>query len=215
MKKPLKLDEIEKKLEEVSVSVEKEKKLKRLSTIIMIALLVFSFFISLDIILVKKAGIGPFLAIPIKTYNDGGTKEYYGFFYKVIKYNEEKGRQDTVLGSWGLKYDVTPIKITQEELAFDFRNEKDAYQEYYGEFLEVTGTVSQVDKNNKTITLRYNDIEGDAYTLDIIFKMKEEEKVIEKYKHNDIISVVGTLTTFSPKTDNKSRSLILENGFIS
>ena len=36
-------------------------------------------------------------------YKDGGTKEYYGLGYKVIKYNQIEGRRDTQIGLWNLK----------------------------------------------------------------------------------------------------------------
>ena len=44
--------------------------------------------------------------IKTHTYNDGGTKEYYGLGYKVIKYNQVQGRRDKVIGSWKLKYNM-------------------------------------------------------------------------------------------------------------
>ena len=66
----------------------------------MIVIIVLGLLITTDILLVSKAGVGPFLAIRTKVYDDGGTKEYYGLGYKVIKYNQEIGRRDTVLGSW-------------------------------------------------------------------------------------------------------------------
>ena len=58
------------------ISVEQEKKIKKISTIVMIVILVIGILVTTDILLVTKAGVGPFLAINTKTYNDGGTKEY-------------------------------------------------------------------------------------------------------------------------------------------
>ena len=75
------------------ISVEEESKIKKISTIIMIVIIVLGLLITTDILLVSKAGVGPFLAIRTKVYDDGGTKEYYGLGYKVIKYNQEIGRQ--------------------------------------------------------------------------------------------------------------------------
>ena len=68
------------------ISVEQEKRIKKISTIIMIVILVIGILVTIDILLVTKAGVGPFLAIRTKVYDDGGTKEYYGLGYKVIKY---------------------------------------------------------------------------------------------------------------------------------
>ena len=67
------------------ISVEQEKRIKKISTIIMIVILVIGILVTTDILLVTKRGVGPFLAIRTKVYNDGGTKEYYGLGYKVIK----------------------------------------------------------------------------------------------------------------------------------
>ena len=75
--------QIDEKLE--GIPVEKEKKIKKISTVVMIVIIVIGVLVTTDILLVSKAGIGPFLAINTKTYNDGGTKEYYGLGYKVIK----------------------------------------------------------------------------------------------------------------------------------
>ena len=63
------------------ISVEQEKKIKMISTIVMIIILVIGILVTTDILLVSKKDIGPFLAINTKTYNDGGTKEYYGLGY--------------------------------------------------------------------------------------------------------------------------------------
>ena len=58
-----------------------------------------------DILLVTKKKIGPFLAINTKTYNDGGTKEYYGLGYKVIDFNMLNGYDEIKIGSWFMKYE--------------------------------------------------------------------------------------------------------------
>ena len=57
------------------ISVEEEKKIKKISTIVMIIIVVIGLLITTDILLVTKVGVGPFLAIRTKVYDDGGTKE--------------------------------------------------------------------------------------------------------------------------------------------
>ena len=47
---------------------------------------------------------GKLLNIARPTYNDGGTKIYYGLGYKVIKYHQTQGRRDMEIGNWSLKY---------------------------------------------------------------------------------------------------------------
>lgn len=50
-----------------------------------------------------KKGNEPIFCVNIKTYRDGGTKEYIGIGYKVIKYNNNK-RKDFQIGTFFLKY---------------------------------------------------------------------------------------------------------------
>jgi hypothetical protein len=84
--------------------------LKRKSKkILLVILLVWLSFIITDFTL-SKYNKKPIFAIPVYRLNDGGTVEYYGLGYKVIKYNvldteTEKGRKDTVFGFWTLKYE--------------------------------------------------------------------------------------------------------------
>ena len=86
------------------VTIDEEKKLKKRFTIIMIVALVLGTLIFIDILVANYTSVGPFLAVKVNTYNDGGTKEYYGLGYKVIKYKVKDGRNTTVVGSWTLKY---------------------------------------------------------------------------------------------------------------
>ena len=116
----------EEKLE--GIKVEEEKKIKKISTIIMIVIIVIGVLVTTDILLISKAHVGPFLAIKTKVYDDGGTKEYYGFGYKVIKYNQKVGRRDTVIGSWGIRYNTTPETYTIRELAYSIINDNNNHQ---------------------------------------------------------------------------------------
>ncbi len=42
---------------------------------------------------------------PAGTLMDGGTKEYIGLGYKVIKFNKLNGYKETKIGSWFMKYE--------------------------------------------------------------------------------------------------------------
>ena len=46
-----------------------------------------------------KKGNEPIFCVNIKTYRDGGTKEYIGIGYKVIKYNNNQ-RKDFQIGTF-------------------------------------------------------------------------------------------------------------------
>ena len=142
--------------------------LNKIARICLNITIVVSLLIILDLFLISRFEIGPIFAIRTETYDDGGTKEYYGLGYKVIKYKVLNGREGTVLGGYSLKYSDTPKKIDLSKLTkkkVDKLENKD--------FVEITGTVKKIDKKNKRVVLKdgnntvYCDIR-DSYRLDKI-----------------------------------------------
>ncbi len=126
------------------VTIDEEKKLKKKFTIIMIVALVLGTLIFIDILVANYTSVGPFLAVKVKTHNDGGTKEYYGLGYKVIKYKVKDGR-NTRVGGWATKYDPT-LNSPVEELGISFRNNtKEALKNSYKQFFIVTGKIDCID----------------------------------------------------------------------
>ena len=184
------------------ISVEQEKKIKKISTIVMIVILVIGILVTTDILLITKAGVGPFLAINTKTYNDGGTKEYYGLGYKVIKYNQKVGRRDTVIGSWGIKYNTNPETYTISDLAYSIINDNN---NHVGEFIRLTGTIENKNVKNNTITIKFTDEEDGKYNLTVQAKILSEN--IKDLNKNAPVSLIGTVTDYNNKT------LIIENAF--
>ena len=196
------------------VTIDEEKKLKKKFTIIMIVALVLGTLISFDILIASNTNVGPFLAIKVKTHNDGGTKEYYGLGYKVIKYRVKDGRNTTVVGSWTLKYDPTSKASTVEELGISFRNNtKEALKNSYKQFFIVTGKIDSIDKTNKKVVLIYEDKDGGNYTTKAEFYLKNISK-LKKYSKGDTITISGTFTKYIPKKNNIVRTLSFDNGTI-
>ena len=180
------------------VTIDEEKKLKKKFTLIMIIVLVLGTLISFDILIASNTNVGPFLAIKVKTHNDGGTKEYYGLGYKAIKYRVRNGRDTTVVGYWTLKYDPVSRVTTMEELAFSFRNNpKDALSKSYKQFFIVTGTIDSIDKANKKVILIYKDKDGDNYTIKAEFNLNDISK-LDKYKKGDTVTISGTFIKYIP-----------------
>ncbi|WP_289003745.1 hypothetical protein [uncultured Parabacteroides sp.] len=190
----------EEKLE--GIKVEEEKKIKKISTIIMIVIIVIGVLVTTDILLISKAHVGPFLAIKTKVYDDGGTKEYYGFGYKVIKYNQKVGRRDTVIGSWGIRYNTTPETYTIRELAYSIINDNNNHQ---GEFIRLTGTIEKKNGKAKTISIKFTDEEKGKYNLTVEAKILS--KNIKDLNKNAPVSLIGTVTDYNNKT------LTIENAF--
>ena len=184
------------------ISVEEEKKIKKISTIVMIVIIVIGLLVTIDVLLVTKANVGPFLAIRTKVYDDGGTKEYYGLGYKVIKYNQKVGRRDIAIGSWALKYDTNPETFTIRDLAYSIINDNN---NYIGEFIRLTGTISSKSNKNNTVTLKFtDDIEG-KYDLTVKADLLSEN--IKDLNKNAPVSLIGVVTDYNNKT------LIIENAF--
>ncbi len=196
------------------VTIDEEKKLKKKFTIIMIVALVLGTLIFIDILVANYTSVGPFLAVKVKTHNDGGTKEYYGLGYKVIKYKVKDGRNTTVVGSWALKYDPTTKATTVEELGISFRNNpKEALKNSYKQFFIVTGKIDSIDKTNKKVVLIYEDKDGGNYTTKAEFYLKNISK-LKNYSKGDTITISGTFTKYTPKKNNIVRTLSFDNGTI-
>lgn len=81
---------------------------KRGNYIIGIILIIWFVFLLTDFFL-AKANKSPVFAIPIVMYKDGGSAEYYGLGYKVIKHvnlTVERGAEVTKIdfGTWFMRF---------------------------------------------------------------------------------------------------------------
>ena len=165
-------------------SSKKYNKIKLMLNIIFIVIVVLILMITTDIVCVEKYNKGPYFAINTKTYKDGGTKEYYGLGYKVIKYNQIEGRRGMYLGLWNLKYDTEPFEIPALDLAIEFTNKpQNSYKKYYKKYLKVTGTLISKDEENSILTFGYIDADQ-KYNLDIIPVIDEDNKMINSEEFN-------------------------------
>ena len=191
----------------------KFKLINKIMNIIFIVITVLLIFVAIDVICVSKYNKGPFFAIPLHTYKDGGTKEYYGLGYKVIKYHQKQGRRDKVLGSWKLKYNSEPVTVEDLDLAIAFsENEEYTNAKYYKQFVRIISTLNKVDTKNKKIIMGYKDEDG-KYTLNIECKMVKEEKDLKKFKTGKEITIIGTVTEYKSKTKKQPNTLYVDNCF--
>ena len=195
--------------------MEKNKKVKRAKLIINIVcsiIVILVLMVGIDVIGVTRYNVGPFFAIPTKTYKDGGTKEYVGLGYKVIKYNQLQGRRDKEFGTWGLKYDIDPITAKDVDLALEFADNAEAYKKYDGEFVRIIGTLLKVDQKNNKITMGYLD-EGGKYSLEINCKIVKEQTNLDTLKKGKEITIIGVVKDYKVKSKNKPNSLYIKNCF--
>lgn len=178
--------------------------------IIFIIIIVIMAIITIDIICVSKYNKGPFFSLPLKKYNDGGTVEYYGIGYKVIKYNQIIGRRGMELGFYNLKYSTDPYNFDDIDLSIDFVNDpNETYKKYYNKFLRIRTKLNSIDTKNNTINVGYKDT--GKYNLDIKCIMADKKSNIKDFIIDSDITVIGTLREYHNK-DGKS-SLVLNNCF--
>ena len=168
-------------------------RLNKIARIILKVVVVISVLIIIDLFLITRFEFGPLFAIRTKTYKDGGTKEYYGLGYKVIRYNVTNGREGIVVGNYSLKYNKTAKKVDLSKTKLTEDNN--------GDYVEITGKVDKVDKKNKRIVLQNGKNE-------IYCDIKEEFKEYNKISINKIVNITGRIYV------EDSNELYIENGVV-
>ena len=164
----------------------------------LILVMVGAFLVVFDVVMVTKFNVGPIFAIKVKTYNDGGTKEYAGIFYKVIKYKQTNGRHDMVLGSYKLSYSGEVYKKSVLDLAILYRDDFTNFSLLEGKYVVVTGKVLSVSKEKQVVKLIYEDSDNKYQTI-VTFKMDKDANYDELKKGNTV-KIAGVLDDYS---DNK------------
>lgn len=157
-----------------------------------------AFLVVFDVVMVTKFNVGPIFAIKVKTYNDGGTKEYAGIFYKVIKYKQTNGRRDMVLGSYKLSYAGEVYKKSVLDLAILYRDDFTNFSLLEGKYVVVTGKVLRVSKEKQVVKLIYEDSDNKYQTI-VTFKMDKDANYDELKKGNTV-KIAGVLDDYG---DNK------------
>lgn len=195
--------------------VDDNKKIKRAKLIINIIfsiIVILIIMVAVDIISVTRYNKGPVFAIPVHTYKDGGTKEYYGIGYKVIKYHQYQGRRDRELGKWSLKYNVEPITSQDIDMAIEFSEDSDkAYDKYYRKFVRIISTLEKVDKKNHAITMGYED-EGNKYSLKVKCDIVKDQTDID-FEEGKEITIIGTVSDFEPMTKKTPNTIYISDCF--
>ena len=203
-------DTIENKKE--AISFQTSKKSKRRVVLLILFLFLIVGIVSIDVVRVTKYEKTPIFAIPIRTYKDGGTKEYFGIGYKVIQYKQVQGRRDIVIGTWGLRYDTNPIDTEVLDLAIEFNNDEvSSYHKYNKKFLRIVGNLSNVSEKQNQITLSYVDEDG-KYSFDVICNMADKDNFDDLFLDYDTI-VIGTMSKYRYKTKTSVPILYLDNCF--
>lgn len=164
----------------------------------LILVMVGAFLVVFDVVMVTKFNVGPIFAIKVKTYNDGGTREYAGIFYKVIKYKQTNGRRDMVLGSYKLSYSGEVYKKSVLDLAILYRDDFTNFSLLEGKYVVVTGKVLSVSKEKQVVKLIYEDSDNKYQTI-VTFKMDKDANYDELKKGNTV-KLAGVLDDYS---DNK------------
>ena len=184
---------------------------KRIINVVFSIIVIIIIMITVDYIRVTKYGYTPLFAIKTLELKDGGTKEYTGLGYKVIDYNEIKGRRDIEIGLWGIKRNSKPIEISDVDLAIAFTNDEvKAYKKYYKKFMKIKSKVLETKEKENTIVLRYNDEDG-KYTLDIICELVPEQTNIKAFEKDKEITIIGTVKNYKGSTKKENKRLYIKN----
>lgn len=186
---------------------------KKILNIIFIIIIVSLTMITIDVISVARYDVGPFFAIPLNTYKDGGTKEYYGLGYKVIKYKQIQGRRDREIGFYSLKYNAEPVTLKDIDLAIEMTGkEAKTYKKYYKKFVRIVSNLEAINKATNQITLSYKD-EGKKYSLDIVCTMATDDNQLKKLELKKETTIIGVIDDFEYKTKNKPNTIYVKNCF--
>lgn len=192
--------------------IKNPKKITKIINIIFYILIILMIMVTIDVISVSRYNSGPYFAIKTATYKDGGTKVYYGLGYKVIKYHQEQGRRDMVIGSWFMSYDTDPVEVDSLDLSIEYKkNIEKTYQKFNNKFLRIIGTYKSYDKKSRKLTFGYQDPDN-SYTLDIVCTLAKDTEEKE-FEENQKITVIGTAKDFKPSTNKKPNTLYLSNCF--
>ena len=153
-------------------------KLNKIARIILRVVIVIAILVVIDLFLITRFEFGPLFAIRTKTYKDGGTKEYYGIGYKVIRYNVTNGRSGMVVGNYSLKYnpDAKKINLSKKKLT----------EENNGDYVEINGKVENIDEKNKRIVLQNGKI-------NIYCDMRDSFKAYNKISTGKNINIRGRI----------------------
>ena len=189
----------------------KYKRTKRIINIFIIVLVLIICMITVDIVRVAKYEQKPLFAIKTKTYKDGGSEEYTGLGYKVIKYNQLQGRRDIEIGTWSLKYDTKPITLQDIDIAIELNDDEvKTYNKYYKKFVRIITKLKKVDKKNRKITVGYTDEDG-KYSVDIVCDLVKEQLNVDKFEEGKEITIIGTIKDYKTKTKKDNRTLYIKN----
>ena len=214
-------EEIEEEIKEKQEEIKKEKPRKkkkykianRIVNIILVIAFIILLLVTIDIVLITKYQKGPIFAIPVKTYDDGGTKEYYGIGYKVIKYNQLQGRRDIEIGSYKLKYNAIPTEVSALDLSIEFNNDqKKTFSKYNKKFIRIDGQLKEYNSKENIITIGYIDEDG-KYSIDIICDMASEKKELKNLEIFKETTIIGTVTGYDYKTEEEPIKVYMNGCF--
>ena len=91
-----------------------------------------------------------------------------------------------------------------ESLAYDLINNP---QNYVDTFIRLTGTITNINKKTKTVTMTYKDSESGKYDLKINIEVISDN--INTLNPNTPVSLIGVIK------DYKSKTVTIKNAFIS
>ncbi len=157
--------------------------------IILVIILILVTIVIIDIYRVSTSDKKPLFAIETKTHDDGGTKEYLGLFYKVIKYNQDDGKKSNEVGFWTLNYDTTPVKID-----FNKVNKESELKELYNTYIEFTSPIKYLGIEDKSFVFEY-EVENNKYL--VYCQLYDLDINISDFAVDQEIKLTGVVSEYS------------------
>lgn len=140
-----------------------------LSTVIIVLAIFGITFFLVDFNLVVR-NQEPKLCINTKVDNDGNTKEYFGLFYKIIRYNIGSENLVNKFGTWLLTYDNDLNKKEKEKIKENINTKYD-----------IIGEITFYDKDELEIEVKSN---SDKSKYDSAIIRLSSDTVISKSSQN-------------------------------
>lgn len=140
-------------------------------TISLIVIGILFLIILMDFSLMLIFNTGPLFAIRGDIYKDGGSREYYGIGYKVLKCKTLSGDNSIKIGFYNMKYSCNTSKIEKKELENNNNNDN-AIDNSKCSFINTLKVVSVLDYQSQDNETKYLVVDFFQGSMPFIVKTK-------------------------------------------
>lgn len=165
---------------------------KKIKFLIIISIILFTLitFIAIDFSRVKN-GKKPLFVLSANVYIDGGSKEYYGLGYKVLKCNTLIGDKSIKIGTYNMKYSCKTSLLSIDTSDFEVIDETEMCAQALEQFYEDDDNVYYFNCI-KSATTFVKFVDGTKMTIKdaVNNELITIEQLQNKFKENDYINII-------------------------